>query len=556
MFKSDIEIAREAKKKYILDLAQKCGLEKDDCIPYGHYKAKISLSAKALGQRPDGKLVLVTAISPTPAGEGKTTTSVGLADGLKKIGVNAAVALREPSLGPVFGMKGGAAGGGYSQVVPMEDLNLHFTGDMHAITAANNLLSAMLDNHIYQGNELNIDSNSITWKRCIDMNDRQLRKIECGLGKNNGIPRFDGFDITAASEVMAAFCLASSIEDLKERLGDIVVAYDMDGNPIFANQLKAQGAMAALLKEAFNPNLVQTMENTPALVHGGPFANIAHGCNSIIATTTALKLFDVVVTEAGFGADLGAEKFVDIKCRTAEIYPDAIVIVATVRALKYHGGVERENLTAENPKAVAEGLVNLETHINNLKSNFNADVVVAINKFASDTEAELTPIYELCKKMDVDVSLAEGWEKGSAGTVDLAEKVMKAVNNPRTQPPKFLYDTSKSIKEKIETLAKYYGAAGVSYSETALERIRKIEEIGRAHLPICVAKTQYSLSDNPKLIGSPKGFTINVRNVKLSNGAGFIVVLTGNILRMPGLPKVPSANNIDIDKDGNIVGLF
>ena len=556
MFKSDIEIAREAKKEYILDIAQKCGLEKDDCIPYGHYKAKVSLSATALSKKPAGKLVLVTAISPTPAGEGKTTTSVGLADGLKRIGVDAAVALREPSLGPVFGMKGGAAGGGYSQVVPMEDLNLHFTGDMHAITAANNLLSAMLDNHIYQGNELNIDLENIMWKRCIDMNDRQLRKIECGLGKNSGVPRTDGFDITAASEVMAAFCLASSIEDLKERLGNILIAYDKDSNPVFARQIKAHGAMTALLKEAFNPNLVQTMENTPALVHGGPFANIAHGCNSIIATTTALKLFDVVVTEAGFGADLGAEKFIDIKCRTADIYPDAIVIVATVRALKYHGGIEKENLSAENPEAVTAGLVNLETHLNNLKNNFDADIVVAINNFASDTEAELKPIYELCNKMNIEVSLAQGWEKGGEGTVDLAQKVMNAVNNPRTQVPRFLYDPSGSIKDKIKALSEYYGAADVNYSEKALEEIEQIQKIGRADLPVCVAKTQYSLSDNPKLLGSPKGFTLNVRNVKLSNGAGFIVVLTGTIMRMPGLPKIPSADSIDVDKDGNIVGLF
>ncbi len=557
MFKSDMEIARDAKKKYISEIAENCGLKKDDYIPYGHYKAKISLSAEALNKEPDGKLVLVTAINPTPAGEGKTTTSVGLADGLRKLGFNAAVALREPSLGPVFGMKGGAAGGGYSQVVPMEDLNLHFTGDMHAITAANNLLSALLDNHIYHGNELKIDLERITWKRCIDMNDRQLRQIECGLGKNSGVPRKDGFDITAASEVMAAFCLASSIEDLKERLGNIIVAYDTDSNPVFAHQLNAHGAMTALLKDAFNPNLVQTMENTPALVHGGPFANIAHGCNSIIATTSALKLFDIVVTEAGFGADLGAEKFIDIKCRTASIYPDAIVIVATVRALKYHGGVAKEELKQENTSAVSKGLVNLETHIDNLQQHFKANVVVAINKFAADTEDEIKPIIELCSKMNVEVSLSEGWEKGGEGTTDLAQKVMNAVSNAPAGEPKYLYDSSEmSISEKIEALAGYYGADGVTYSDKALESINTIERIGKSNLPVCVAKTQYSLSDNPKLLGSPKGFKINVRDVKLSNGAGFVVALCGKILRMPGLPSVPSANSIDVDKEGNIIGLF
>lgn len=556
MFKSDIDIARSAKKEDILTIAKNCGLNKDDYIPYGHYKAKISLSSEKLNNKPDGKLILVTAVSPTPAGEGKTTTSVGLADGLKKIGVNVGVALREPSLGPVFGMKGGAAGGGYAQVIPMEDLNLHFTGDMHAITSANNLLSAMLDNHIYQGNELNIDLEKITWRRCMDMNDRQLRNIECGLGKKSGVPRTDGFDITAASEVMATFCLASSLENLRQRLGNIVVAYDTDSNPVYARQLNAHGAMTALLKEAFNPNLVQTMEHTPALVHGGPFANIAHGCNSLIATKTALKLFDVVVTEAGFGADLGAEKFIDIKCRTADIFPDAAVLVATVRALKYHGGVERENLKDENPDAVRVGACNLAKHITNLKDNFKINVVVAINKFAADTESEMQPIYDICQKLGVAVSLSEGWEKGGDGMVDLAKKVMTAADNNPPKVPTFLYDNAAPIKEKIRALAAYYGADGVNYSQKAENSIVALEKIGKADLPICVAKTPYSVSDNPKLLGCPTGFNITVRNVKLSNGAGFIVVLTGRILRMPGLPKVPGANSIDIDEDGNIVGLF
>ena len=555
MYKSDIEIASSAKKEYISEIAKSCGLEKEDCIAYGHYKAKISLSAKRLQKEPDGKLVLVTAINPTPAGEGKTTTSVGLADGLKKIGINAGVALREPSLGPVFGMKGGAAGGGYAQVVPMEDLNLHFTGDMHAITSANNLLSAILDNHIYQGNELNIDIESITWRRCMDMNDRQLRQIDCGLGAKSGVPRQDGFDITAASEVMAAFCLASSLDDLKSRLGNIIIAYDIKGHPVYAHQLKAHGAMTALLKEAFNPNLVQTMEQTPALVHGGPFANIAHGCNSIIATKTALKLFDVVVTEAGFGADLGAEKFIDIKCRTADIFPDAVVLVATVRALKYHGGVLKDNLSVENPDAVEKGIANLEKHIINLQTNFNTKVVVAINKFAADTDAEMQPIYNLCSKLNVDVSLSEAWAKGGEGTTDLAEKVMKAIEGSNSTPS-YLYDNSSSIKEKILQVARYYGADGVEYSEKADSSIAFLESLGKSSLPICVAKTQYSLSDNPKLLGCPTNFKIKVRNVQLNNGAGFIVVLTGTILRMPGLPKVPSAENIDIDENQNIIGLF
>lgn len=556
MFKTDIDIARDANKEYISKIANNCGLSSNDYMPYGHYKAKILLSSDKLAKEPTGKLVLVTAITPTPAGEGKTTISVGLADGLKRIGINVGVALREPSLGPVFGMKGGAAGGGYSQVIPMEDLNLHFTGDMHAITSANNLLSAMIDNHIYFGNQLNIDIENITWRRCMDMNDRQLRNIECGLGRKSGVPRKDGFDITAASEVMAAFCLASSLGDLRVRLGNIIVAFDMDSNPIYAKQLDAHGAMTALLKDAFNPNLVQTMEQTPALIHGGPFANIAHGCNSIIATKTALKLFDVVVTEAGFGADLGAEKFVDIKCRVGDMFPDAVVLVATVRALKYHGGVSKENLLEENPKAVVEGLCNLETHLNNLKNSFGVDVVVAINKFVADTEAEIQPIYDLCKKIGTRVSLSEAWEKGGEGAEDLANNVMSAINANTAKEPKFLYDTSKSIKEKILTVAKYYGADGVDYLPAAETAIDILNRLQKDNLPICIAKTQYSLSDNPKLFGSPKGFNITVRNLTLSNGAGFIVVLTGRILRMPGLPKIPSANNIDIDEDGNILGLF
>ncbi|MBN2879128.1 MAG: formate--tetrahydrofolate ligase [Clostridia bacterium] len=556
MSKPDIDIAREAKKEDILEIALKCGLKKDDYVPYGHYKAKISLSAESLKRSPSGKLVLVTAINPTPAGEGKTTTSVGLADGLSKIGVNSCVALREPSLGPVFGMKGGAAGGGYSQVVPMEDLNLHFTGDMHAITSANNLLSALMDNHIYQGNNLKIDTESIIWRRCMDMNDRQLREIECGLGKRNGVPRKDGFDITAASEVMAAFCLASSLDDLKSRLGNIIVAYDVNKNPVYARDLNAQGAMTALLKDAFSPNLVQTMEQTPAFVHGGPFANIAHGCNSIIATKTAMKLFDVVVTEAGFGADLGAEKFIDIKCRSGNIFPDAVVLVATVRALKYHGGVQKENLSEENAEAVKKGLANLEAHITNLKSNFGVNVVVAINKFSADTDAEMLPIYQLCEKMDVEVSLSEGWEKGGEGTKDLAEKVMAAINKASGSSPKYLYDTSLSIKEKVDSISKYYGADGADYTESADQAIQYLEKMGKGNLPICMAKTQYSLSDDPKLVGRPKGFRITVRDVAINNGAGFIVVITGKIMRMPGLPKEPSAMNIDVNEDGDILGLF
>lgn len=557
MYKSDIEIARDAKKLYISDIAKNIGLDKKNYVPYGHYKAKINITSnKHLQNKPNGKLILVTAINPTPAGEGKTTTSVGLADGLHKIGINAGVVLREPSLGPVFGMKGGAAGGGYAQVVPMEDLNLHFTGDMHAITSANNLLSALLDNHIYQGNELKIDTERISWRRCMDMNDRQLRNIECGLGKKSGVPRYDGFDITAASEVMAVFCLASSLDNLKSRLGDIIIAFDTDSNPIYAKQINAHGAMTALLKDAFDPNLVQTIEHTPALIHGGPFANIAHGCNSIIATKTALKLFDVAVTEAGFGADLGAEKFIDIKCKAADIFPDAIVLVATVRALKYHGGVAKDELSITNPQAVKMGLANLDKHIDNLKNNFNVPVIVTINKFIADTTEEMAPIYELCKQKNVAIVLSEVWEKGGEGGISLAKSVMQAIDSSTPRGPSFLYDNSMSIKDKILTIAKYYGADNVDYTKDANEDIALLDKLGKSNLPICIAKTQYSLSDNPKLLGNPTGYNLRVRKVALNNGAAFLVVLTGRILRMPGLPKKPSASNIDIDQDGNIIGLF
>ena len=557
-FKSDIEIAQEAKLEHIKDVAAKIGLTEDDLEYYGRYKAKIDYNLlERYKDKQDAKLILTTAINPTPAGEGKTTTTVGLGDALRKLGKNAMIALREPSLGPVFGVKGGAAGGGYAQVVPMEDLNLHFTGDFHAIGAANNLLAAMVDNHIYQGNELNIDPRRITWKRCVDMNDRQLRFVVDGLGgKANGVPREDGYDITVASEIMAVFCLASDIEDLKNRLARIIVGYTYDGKPVTAGQLKAHGAMAALLKDAFKPNLVQTLEGTPAFVHGGPFANIAHGCNSIIATKMAMKLADYVVTEAGFGADLGAEKFLDIKCRMADLKPDAVVIVATIRALKYNGGVSKENLNEENLDALKKGLPNLLKHVENVTEKFGIPAVVAINQFPTDTEKELALVQEECKRLGVNAVLSEVWAKGGEGGLELAKEVVRIIeegkNNYRP-----IYDLDMGLKDKIITIAKeIYGADGVEFAPAALKEIKTLEELGFRNVPICVAKTQYSLTDDPKLLGRPTGFKINVRNVRISAGAGFAVVLTGDIMTMPGLPKRPAAENIDVDANGRITGLF
>ena len=554
--RSDIEIARACTMQPIQQIANKLNLKEDDYEPIGRYKAKVHASLlKEMADKPDGKLVLVTAITPTPAGEGKTTTTVGLADGLNRQGVKVTAALREPSLGPVFGMKGGAAGGGYAQVVPMEDLNLHFTGDLHAITAANNLLSALIDNHIYQGNALNIDLDKVLWRRCMDMNDRQLRQIECGLGKKSGVPRMGGFDITAASEVMAAFCLAKDLDDLKKRIASITVALDTEGKAINAGQLDAQGAMTALLQEAFNPNLVQTMEHTPIFVHGGPFANIAHGCNSLVATKLALKLSDVVITEAGFGADLGAEKFMDIKCRLGELNPEVVVLVATVRALKYHGGVEKTDLKEENPEAVRLGLQNLGKHIENMKDAYKRSVVVAINKFSDDTEEEMAHIYKFCEEYGVEAVLSDVWAKGGEGADDLAKKVMELLDEPCPQLP-FLYDLDASIEEKIMALCHYYGGSDVTYTEKAKAQIASMNALGFDKLPICVAKTQYSLSDNAKLRARPEGFTMKVRGVQVSSGAGFLVVLTGRILRMPGLPKKPAAVEIDVNEEGNITGLF
>ncbi|MDN5332652.1 MAG: formate--tetrahydrofolate ligase [Tepidanaerobacteraceae bacterium] len=557
-FKSDIEIAQEAKLEHIRDIAAKLGLSEDDIEYYGKYKAKVDYNLlKRLGDRPDAKLILVTAINPTPAGEGKTTTTVGLGDALRRLGKNAAIALREPSLGPVFGVKGGAAGGGYAQVVPMEDINLHFTGDIHAIGAANNLLAAMVDNHIYQGNELGIDPRRIVWRRCMDMNDRQLRFIVDGLGgKANGVPREDGFDITVASEVMAVFCLATDLEDLKNCLSRIVVAYTYDGRPVTAGDLKAHGAMAALLKDAFKPNLVQTLEGTPAFVHGGPFANIAHGCNSVIATKMAMKLADYVVTEAGFGADLGAEKFLDIKCRVAGIKPNAVVIVASVRALKYNGGVPKEKLSEENLEALKKGIPNLMKHIENITQKFGLPAVVAVNRFPSDTEAELNLIKEECKAKGVKAVISEVWAKGGEGGIDLAEEVLKIIEEGKNNY-KPLYPLEMGIAEKIETIAKeIYGADGVDFTAAAKKEIETIEKLGFRDVPVCIAKTQYSLSDNPALLGRPTGFRITVRNVRISAGAGFAVALTGEIMTMPGLPKRPAAENIDVDSNGRISGLF
>jgi len=557
-FKSDIEIAQEAKLEHIKDVAAKLGLTEDDLEYYGKYKAKIDYNLlERYKDKKDAKLILTTAINPTPAGEGKTTTTVGLGDALRRLGKNAMIALREPSLGPVFGVKGGAAGGGYAQVVPMEDINLHFTGDFHAIGAANNLLAAMIDNHIYQGNELNIDPRRVTWRRCVDMNDRQLRFVVDGLGgKANGVPREDGYDITVASEIMAIFCLANDLEDLKNRLARIIVGYTYDGKPVTAGQLKAHGAMAALLKDAFKPNLVQTLEGTPAFVHGGPFANIAHGCNSIIATKMAMKLADYVVTEAGFGADLGAEKFLDIKCRIAGLKPDAVVIVATIRALKYNGGVKKEDLNQENLEALKKGLPNLLKHVENITEKFGIPAVVAINQFPTDTERELALVQEECKRLGVNAVLSEVWAKGGEGGLELAKEVVRIIDEGKNNF-KPIYDLDMGLKDKIITIAReIYGADGVEFAPAALKEISTLEELGFRNVPICVAKTQYSLSDNPKLLGRPSGFKINVRNVRISAGAGFAVVLTGDIMTMPGLPKRPAAENIDVDATGRITGLF
>ena len=555
-YKTDIEIAQECEMKPITEIAAKAGIDDKYLEQYGKYKAKIDYNLLRESDAPDGKLILMTAINPTPAGEGKTTTTVGLADALQKMGKKVMVALREPSLGPVFGVKGGAAGGGYAQVVPMEDINLHFTGDFHAITSAHMLLAAMLDNHIQQGNALNIDPRRIAWKRVVDMNDRELRNIVVGLGgKAHGVPRQDGFDITVASEVMAILCLASSLHDLKERLAKIIVAYDYNGNPVTAGQIKAQGAMAALLKDAIKPNLVQTLENVPAIIHGGPFANIAHGCNSVMATQTGLKLADYTITEAGFGADLGAEKFFDIKCRYAGLKPDAAVIVATVRALKMHGGVPKTELKTPNVEAVKKGLVNLEKHIENVKK-FGVPCVVAINIFAQDTAEELEAVREHCAKHGVNVALSDVFAKGGEGGIDLAKEVIALADSGES---KFapIYPLDMSLKGKIETIAKeIYGADGVNYTKEADKALKEFEELGYGNLPICMAKTQYSFSDDPALLGRPSGFKITIRNCRIAAGAGFIVVLTGDVMTMPGLPKVPAAEKIDVTDDGVISGLF
>jgi formate--tetrahydrofolate ligase len=554
---SDIEIAQKAKCLPVTEIAKKLSIDQDDLEFYGKYKAKLPLSlVDKYSDRPDGKLILVTAINPTPAGEGKTTVTVGLGEAMNKIGKNAVIALREPSMGPVFGIKGGAAGGGYAQVIPMEDINLHFTGDMHAITSANNLLCAIIDNHIQQGNELSIDPRRILLKRCLDMNDRALRNVIIGLGgKVNGVPREDGFMITVASEVMAILCLASDIDDLKIRLGKILVSYSYDGKPIYAKDLNAVGAMAALLKDAIKPNLVQTLENTPALMHGGPFANIAHGCNSVTATKLGLKLADYCITEAGFGADLGAEKFLDIKCRYAGLAPSCIVIVATIRALKYNGGVAKSDLKYENTSALEKGIVNLQTHIENMKK-YGVPVVVAINRFNTDTDDEIRIIEDFCEEHDVLVSLTEVFANGGDGGVDLAKKVVKTIEEKPSQF-KPLYDAQLPIKEKLGIIAReIYRADGVNYTKAAEKAIAEIESLGKDKLPVCVAKTQYSLSDDPTKLGKPENFTITVRDVRLSAGAGFVVALTGDIMTMPGLPKQPAAYNIDVDTDGNIKGLF
>ena len=554
---TDIQIAQQTPCLPIVEIAKKLNIDADDLEMYGKYKAKLPLSLnKKYADRENGKLILVTAINPTPAGEGKTTITVGLGQAMNKIGKNACIALREPSMGPVFGVKGGAAGGGYSQVIPMEDINLHFTGDMHAITAANNLLCAIIDNHMQQGNDLRIDQRRILFKRCLDMNDRALRNVIVGLGgKVNGVPREDGFMITVASEIMAILCLATDIDDLKTRLGNILVAYTLDNEPVYAKDLNAVGSMAALLKDAIKPNLVQTLENTPAIMHGGPFANIAHGCNSVTATKLALKLADYCITEAGFGADLGAEKFLDIKCRYAGLKPECIVVVATIRALKYNGGVARADLQNENVEALKKGIVNLKTHIENMRK-YNVPVVVAINKFHTDTDAEIAYIKEFCEEMKVPVSLAEVFAKGGEGGMDLAEKVCAVIDEGKADFAP-LYDEKLSIKEKLNTIAKeIYRADGVIFTAAAEKAIKDIENLGKDKLPICVAKTQYSLSDDPTKLGKPENFQMTVREVKLSAGAGFIVCLTGDIMTMPGLPKVPAAYKIDVDSDGKIDGLF
>lgn len=555
--KTDIQIAQENEMAHISQIAEKAGLAEEYVELYGNYKAKIDYRLlQDRKDREDGKVILVTAISPTPAGEGKTTTTVGLADAMKRIDKDVIVALREPSLGPVFGIKGGAAGGGYAQVVPMEDINLHFTGDMHAIGAANNLLAAMLDNHIQQGNELGIDPRRITWKRCVDMNDRQLRFITDGLGgRINGTPREDGFDITVASEIMAILCLSRNIEDLKERVSRIVVGYTYDEKPVTAGQLKAQGAMAALLKDALKPNLVQTLEKTPALIHGGPFANIAHGCNSVMATRMAMKMADYVVTEAGFGADLGAEKFLDIKCRMADIRPSAVVVVATVRALKHHGGVSKADLGTENLSALEKGLPNLLQHVENITKGFGLPAVVAINRFPTDTEAELKLVEDKCRQLGVNVALSEVWGKGGEGGIALAEEVVRLCEEPNDFH--FTYELDCSIREKLQAIAqKIYHADDVKFLPAAEKEMTQLEDLGFGNLPICVAKTQYSFSDDQSLLGAPRGFDLTVRNLKVSAGAGFIVALTGNIMTMPGLPKKPAAENIDVDASGKITGLF
>ncbi|WP_288945577.1 formate--tetrahydrofolate ligase [uncultured Megasphaera sp.] len=554
---SDIEIAQQTTLEPIVKIAEKVGLTDDDLELYGKYKAKISFDAiKRLSKNEDGKLVLVTAITPTPAGEGKTLTTIGLAQALNYMGHKAVVALREPSLGPVFGIKGGAAGGGYSQVLPMEDINLHFTGDMHAITAANNLLAAAIDNHVHQGNALRIDVRRVIWKRVMDMNDRALRNIVVGMGgKVCGFPREDHFMITVASEIMAALCLASDLMDLKKRMGDITVAYDLDGNLVTARQLGVEGAMAILMKDAIKPNLVQTIEHTPALVHGGPFANIAHGCNSVVATKLALKMGEIAVTEAGFGADLGAEKFMDIKCRFAGIKPNAVVVVATVRALKMHGGVDKKNLQEENIEALKKGFANLAKHVENMRT-YDVPVVVGINKFATDTDAEIATLRQLCADYGVDAALNNCWAEGGKGGVELGEKVLQLIAHPQT-PYKPLYDVNDTIAQKMETIVKkIYGGAGVVFESKAQKQVAELEKFGLDKMPLCVAKTQYSLSDDPSLLGAPKDFTVTVKDVRVCTGAGFIVCQTGDIMTMPGLPKVPAANRMDIDENGVITGLF
>ena len=557
MYKSDIQIAQECKMKHITEIAETAGVPQEVLEQYGNYKAKVDLSLLNDDSKKNGKLVLVTAITPTPAGEGKTTTTIGLADGMRKIGKNVVVALREPSLGPVFGVKGGAAGGGYAQVVPMEDINLHFTGDFHAIGAANNLLAAMLDNHIYQGNQLNIDPRRITWKRCVDMNDRQLRFVTDGLGgRINGVPREDGYDITVASEIMAVFCLANSITDLKERLSKIIVGYTYDEKPVTAGDLKAVGAMTALLKDALKPNLVQTLEGTPAFVHGGPFANIAHGCNSVIATKMAMKLGDYAITEAGFGADLGAEKFLDIKCRFAGLEPSAVVIVATVRALKMHGGMAKTELGNENLEALEKGIPNLLRHVSNIKNVYKLPSVVAVNRFPTDTDAEVELIIAKCKELGVNVVLSDVWAKGGEGGTELAEEVVRLCEEEKGDFT-FSYDLDMSIEDKIRAIVqKVYGGKDISILPAAQKQIAQLTALGFDKCPVCVAKTQYSFSDDMTKLGAPEDFIVTIKNVKVSAGAGFVVVLTGDIMTMPGLPKVPAAEKIDVDEDGRISGLF